>query len=97
MLMFRSPITRVPSNLDAVIDDVYKLLQRCEPTEDEYEVLLTKLERLEKLKNAARSKRTSRDVVVTGLFNLGCVVAIVAYEQRHVMTSKALGIIQKMI
>lgn len=97
--MLRSPFKREPTALEAVITDVYTLMQREEPSSDEYELLLTKAERLEKLRNdnPRSSKQISPDTLVTVGGHLVMVLVMVAYEERHVITSKALGFIQKLV
>lgn len=58
---------------------------------DEYERLLTELERITQLKTNDRRPRVSRDTLVIAAANLLGILIIVAYEQNHVMTSKGLN------
>ncbi len=64
------------------------------PDSEEYLTLLPHLERLSKLKAETSPKRISPDTMVIVAGNLLGILIIVAYEQKHVMTSKGLGFIK---
>jgi len=57
-------------------------------TSDDYPGLMTNLERLHELKAKARREQVSRDTIAIVAGNLLGILLIVAYEQKHVMTSK---------
>lgn len=96
-LMFRSPTKNEPTNLDRIIDAVYADMQRLDPDDAKYPVLLGHLERLENLKSAGRSKRRpSPDTILTVAGHIIGILAIVVYEQKHVMTSKAVNFVLKL-
>lgn len=76
------------------IDEVLTEMGDYKPTEDEWEDLLTKLERLDKLKGAKRPK-LSPDQIVAGAVSLISVVAVIRHEQFNVLASKAVGFIIK--
>jgi hypothetical protein len=70
-------------------------LASIEPGTEEYSNTLSYLERLVKLKAEDKPERISRNTVAVVLGNLAGILLIVAYEQKHVMTSKAFGTILK--
>ena len=81
--------------LDEVIDDVYMRMRVVGPDSEEYKELLSHLERLTKLKPQTGLRRVSPDTMAVVAGNLAGIVIIVAYEHKHVVTSKALGFILK--
>lgn len=83
------------AKLDALIDDVMHRMSEAEDDPTEYEKHLVHLERLKKVKTENRQPRLSRDTMVMCLTNLAGVIVIVAYEHAHVVTSKALGQLQR--
>jgi hypothetical protein len=93
--MFRLPFSNEPTDLDRAITAVHARMYKLDLDDDEYPTLLSHLERLEKLKNEERSKQISRDTMVIVGGQLLGILVIVAYESRHVMTSKALDFVQK--
>lgn len=62
----------------------------------EYPELLTKLERLSELKVKTRREPVSPDTMVMVFGNFAVALLIVAYEQKHVLTSKAISQISKL-
>jgi len=65
------------------------------PENPEFEKNLTYLERLQELKAGERRHfRVSPDTIALVLGNLAGIVIIVVYENKHVMTSKAMGFIK---
>lgn len=58
-----------------------------DPLSDEYKDLLWVTERLNKVK-PKKAEPMSRDVIGTGLFNLGLGLAVILFETNHVWTSK---------
>jgi hypothetical protein len=85
-----------PSKLDVVIDKVLTDMVTYSPTDPEYKRLLKTLDKLTQLKTQTRRQKVSSDqILMTAGYLLG-ILAIVAYEQKHVMASKALGFIPKL-
>lgn len=93
--MFRSPFKSEPSDLDDAIDSVHARMTYLGPGSDEYSDLLDHLERLRKLKAESRFKRPDPNTIILVAGNLLGILVIVAYEQKHVMTSKGLGFVLK--
>ena len=57
---------------------------------EEYKKLMERMERLYKLKAETRRKPVSNDTLALVFGNLAGILLIVAYEQKHVMSSKGL-------
>lgn len=60
-------------------------------TSEEFPTLLTYLERLHALRQKERRDPISRDTIALIAGNLMGILLIVAYEQKHVITSKGFG------
>jgi hypothetical protein len=77
------------------IDRVLSEMEEHGPDAPEYPNLLSYLERLIALKRGNANSRVSPDTMMTVAGNLLGILIIVAYEQKHVMSSKGLGFILK--
>ena len=84
---------RKESKLDEPIDKLLTRMRELEPDSEEYPKLLGQLERLIKLQSEERSGRVSPDTLATVAGSLLGILTIVAYEQKHVMVSKGLGLV----
>lgn len=89
--IFSNEEKRTP--VDDQIDAVLKEMDEKGVTSEEYPKLMTLLERLNKIKAQSRRDPISRDTIVMVAGNLMGILLIVAYEQKHVMTSKGLNYI----
>lgn len=74
--------------LDIQIYAVLDEMQSIKVNSDRYPVMMTYLERLTEIKKKARQDPVSRDTLALIAGNLMGILLIVAYEQKHVMTSK---------
>ena len=83
----REQITRTDSLIDAVQEGMHEEGIHGE----DYAKLLTYLERLHEIKVKERFDPVSRDTMATVVGNLLGILMIVAYEQKHVITSKGLN------
>lgn len=83
-----------PSVYDEQIEQVLQYMAGYDPIDAEFEDSMEKLERLTKLKGE-QPKKVSPDTLAIVLGNLAGILVIVAYEQKHVMTSKATQFILK--
>jgi hypothetical protein len=91
----RNPLVK-QSKLDETIDKVLEEMAEFSPDTSEYNKLLDHLERLTALQaKETWTRRIDPNTVVVALGNLGVVGMIIAYEQKHVMVSKALGMLQR--
>jgi hypothetical protein len=93
--------TRQPDKNDQLltetIDRVLQQLNGEEPQTDQYARMNDQLVKLYAIKNENRSRRVSPDTlagIVANLFGIGI---LVGYEQKHIITSKALGFIRKIV
>lgn len=84
-LFFKSEI---PTPVDGLIDAVLEKMHREGVFSDEYPKLMTYLERLYEIKAKQRRNPVSPDTMAIVAGNLLGILVIVAYEQKHVMTSK---------
>lgn len=79
--------------LDPVVDRILADMEMYGPDSPEYAQLLEHLERAYNLRKTNDAKKVSPDTVVLVAGQLGIALIMVAYEQKHVITSKALGLI----
>jgi hypothetical protein len=77
-----------PTPIDEQIDAVLASMTTYTPDSKEYQLLLGYLERLTNLKTKTRRQPVSPDTMALIAGNLLGILVIVAYEQKHVMTSK---------
>lgn len=85
------------SELDAPINMVLLEMSRYKPFDPEWTVLMKQLKQLKKLEAAEKKSwfhRIDTNTVVTGVCNIGIVVAIAMYENKHVLTSKGAAFIK---
>ncbi len=83
--------------LEEAIEHVLNQLKALEPETDQYARIADQLEKLYKIKNENRSRRVSPDTLAGIIANLFGIGIIVGYEQKHIITSKALGFIRKIV
>lgn len=81
--------------LDAAILRVLSEMETVPPESDEYAVLLAKLTTLKDLKSKDKKAPVSRDAVVNTIGGFVQVLVVVAYEQKHVWSTKALSVLKK--
>ena len=81
-------------NLDAAINELYSQLDGLTGDTDEYAKTLDQLTKLYALK--ANPSRVSADTLANIAANLTGILIVVGYEQKHVITTKALGFIAKL-
>lgn len=74
-----------------MIEQVHKAAKAMDPTDDKYPKMVAYLDRLYEMKTKSRRIRVSPDTIALIVGNLLGIVVIVAYEQKHVLTSKALN------
>lgn len=88
-----------PSIIDEPIVDVLLAMKEwsSDPTGEEYQLLTKTLEQLVEVRNQRKPRRVSPDVVVSSAANLLGIAMIVSYEQRHVITSKALQLLRRTV
>lgn len=65
------------------------------PNSEEYPLMLGHYQKLHTMSKSEDSRRVTPDTVALVAGNLLGILIIVAYEQKHVMTSKGLGFVLK--
>lgn len=81
--------------LDAVEDTILSEMQMYGPEAAEFEPLLSNLERIHALRAERRKRTVSPDAMLGAVTTLGAILIVVAYEQKHVWTTKALMFLPK--
>lgn len=76
------------THIDPLIDEVITQMHTIGVDSPEYDNMLKYLERLKKLKTHERREIVSPDTIAIIVGNLAGILLIVAYEQKHVITSK---------
>ncbi len=84
-----------PTIYDDLIQKILSEMHEYGPDTSEYSALMRHLEDLTRIRAGNRSSRISPDTMAIVVGNLAGILIIVAYEQKHVMTSKAMGFIIK--
>lgn len=83
------------TELDKEITRLLKDLADERTYTDDYSTILDYVERVIALKEKEKPKQVSRDTMALVVGNLLGIFLIVAYEQKHVMRSKGIGLIVK--
>lgn len=77
--------------IDSQITDVLEAMKKDTPQGDKFPKLLVYLDRLHDMKAKTSRVSVSPDTIALVVGNLLGIILIIAYEQKHVMTSKALA------
>lgn len=80
-------------NIERVLQD----LKGEDPETEKYASISARLTELYAIKNENRSRRVSPDTLATIGANLLGIGIIVGHERTHIVTSKALGFIRKLV
>lgn len=80
--------SEIPTPIDGLIDAVMDEMHKEGVFSDKYPTLMNHLNRLYEIKANQRRTPVSRDTMAIVAGNLPGILLIVAYEQKHVMTSK---------
>lgn len=83
------------SVLDEQIDKLLSHMNECDPSTEKYSGYLADVERLIRLKKEEKINRVSPDTLAIVLGNLIGILVIVAYEQKHVVTSRGIGFVMR--
>ena len=86
------------TSLDRAIEDVLRQMSdEVSADSDEYAKMVDQLAKLHAMKTAEGRPRISPDVKATIMANLTGILIIVGYERTHIVSSKALGFIKKLL
>lgn len=88
---------RKPSAIDKVINLQLDMLDDNSLVPDDRDKMIAQLERLAKVKKAVKSDRPSADTVLTVSAHLLGIAMIVGHERAHVITSKSIGFVKKLV
>lgn len=84
------------SDLDEPIKRILADMEAYGPDNEAYTMLVEHLERLKRMKmEETHRRRPSPDTVLVVVGNILGILAIVAYEQKHVMASRGLGFVMR--
>jgi len=84
-------------DLQDLIDALMISFRATEPGTPEFDKIVTQLIKLQDIKTAAtRGKKVTADTLATVAANLGGILLILGHERAHVVTTKALGFVQKL-
>ena len=93
--MFHRKSTTTP-DIDIPINALIAAMSEIDPDTDEYAMMVEQLVKLYKLKEVDASKRVSADTLAIVAANLAGIMMIVGHERAHVVTTKAIGFVQKL-
>lgn len=83
-----------PSHLDKVIDDALSKLEELDPASEEFAQIVDQLEKLYKM-SPKKDSWMKPELILPIAGNLLGIIAILNYEQAHVLTTKAFGLLLK--
>ena len=86
---------RNEAQLQSSLDAAHASLQSLDPTSKDYEVVLDRISKLQKMAESNRPKSVSPDTLVMAATNLLGIVLILNYERLGIVTSKALPFVSK--
>lgn len=90
--------THEPTKLEVEIDRLFAQLQEINKADtEEYNKVADQLAKLYKLKEIDSKKRVSPDAVAAALTNLAGIVLILNYEHAHVITTKAVSFVGRLV
>lgn len=81
--------------LSEAMTRVLDLMADVDPGSEEYEKLMSDLERLSKVRTSERPTKLSRDTMALVAGNVFIALVVVIAEKSHSMTSKGLGFMMK--
>ena len=92
--MFQKNVSR--SMLEDNLALLHARLKDLDPTSDEYGLVTDQITKLTKLLDHGSEKSASSDAIILAGANLLGILVVVAYEQKHVITTKAFGFVSRL-
>lgn len=86
---------REPTQLEKAREEALSALRGMEETSDEYATAIAHVKTLSDLIVNETNEKLNPNTLVMALANIGGILAIVAYEQKHIFGSKAASFIGK--
>jgi hypothetical protein len=85
------------TGLEKVIDDVLNEMDGVNADSDEFAKMNDQLVKLHAMKTTESRPRISPDTLASIVANLSGILIIVGHERAHIVTSKALGFIRRLL
>lgn len=79
------------TKLDEAMDCVFAEMEIVGPDSEEYQKFIAQLERLSRIKTESKL-RVSPDTYAIVIGNLVGILIVIAYEQKHILTTKAFSL-----
>ena len=95
--MFKPRTPSEPTALEETIEDLLKHMRAVEEDSEQYSKMADQLVKIYALKQQDTAPTVSPDVLATVLGNLLGIILIVGHERAHIVTSKALLFVQKLV
>lgn len=95
--MFNLSPPSEPTKLEETIETLLTHMQACEEDSEEYAKMADQLVKIYPLKQQDTAPAVSPDVMATVLGNLLGILVIVGHERAHIVTSKALMFVGKLV
>jgi len=77
------------NQLDVAIDAVFEEMTIAGPDSEEYQKMIDHVERLSRIKAENKKLRVTHDTYAIVFGNLLGILIVIAYEQKHIFTTKA--------
>jgi hypothetical protein len=91
--------TRKPDTNDQLLNETIEIVLNAlkgeDPETEKFKQMREQLTELYKIRNENRSRRVSSDTLANIGANILGIGVIVGYEQKHIITSKAVGFVRK--
>lgn len=94
MFTRKSPLEK--TGLEKARDDALLVLDTLDPTDTDYAKTITHVQTLSNLITQESTEKLNPNTVIMALANIGGILTIVMYEQKHIFASKAASFIGKL-
>lgn len=91
-----TPLNDDQTTIDALIKSILNELDEYSATDPEYKAMMKHLNDLRRMQEADRPQQYDKNTILTCAASLIGIAIIVGYEQKSVITSKAIGFIPKL-
>lgn len=83
-----------PGTYEHELQRLLLILEKLEPSSEEYKNVLAAIDMLDILVKSGDKNKISPDTIVMGAIQILGILLVLNYEQAHVVTSKAFGMIR---
>jgi hypothetical protein len=91
-----NPFRSKPTSFDVEIERVLTVMSGSDPRSTEYVTGVKNILVLTEAKDKSLSRKINANTVLTAATNFGGILAILSYENIHVISTKALGFVAKL-